>query len=285
LGRYSVWDIVKRNVIVPSYITKNGRGMMRRESLVILLAVFTTFAVSSVAAFSWTNPIHRALSFPLGAQSNIQIVEPAQDNSVVKKETSINGIAHLSTGNHLWVLVHRKGFPKDIWWPQDEVKPDPQTGQWAIRISVGMDSDIGNEFVVAAVPVDEEYHHLLRQARQSAMHNNDWAVVKMPRTTSAPVYRKIRRAGNKADVVNGQAISLPQPAYPTSAREAGASGSVVVQIIVDEQGAATSARAISGDRLLYEAAESAGRRARFKPTLVSGHPAKVIGTVTYYFQF
>jgi TonB family protein len=242
-------------------------------------------ALSSFAAFPQTNTIQGAASLRMGAQSNVQIVEPARDGSVVEGETSVKGTAHLSSGNHLWVLVRRvKGFPRDVWWPQEEVKPDPQTGQWVSRILIGMDSDIGKDFVIAIITVDEEHHLLLQQSRQAAIQKNDWAAVKMPRTTSPPVYRKITRAGNKADVINGQAISLPQPAYPKSARGGGASGPVVVQIIVDEQGVVTSARAVSGDRLLYEAAESAARQARFKPTLVSGHPAKVIGTMTYSFQ-
>jgi TonB family protein len=84
-------------------------------------------------------------------------------------------------------------------------------------------------------------------------------------------------------VLNGKAISKPMPAYPQEAREAGASGTVTVQITVDEDGTVASAVAISGHPLLREAAASAARQARFSPTLLSGQPVKVTGVVTYNF--
>jgi TonB family protein len=85
-------------------------------------------------------------------------------------------------------------------------------------------------------------------------------------------------------VLNGKAISKPQPAYPAVARAARASGTVVVSVEVDEKGNVTSAKAISGHPLLRAAAEAAARQARFSPTLLSGKPVKVTGTITYNFE-
>lgn len=84
-------------------------------------------------------------------------------------------------------------------------------------------------------------------------------------------------------VLNGKAISLPKPAYPAIARVARASGTVVVQVLVDEKGNVVSARAVSGHPLLRPASEGAARGAKFTPTKLSGKPVKVSGVITYNF--
>ncbi len=84
-------------------------------------------------------------------------------------------------------------------------------------------------------------------------------------------------------VLNDKAISLPKPPYPPIARAAKASGTVVVQVTVDENGNVISARAVSGHPLLQAAAIAAARGARFSPTRLSGQPVKVTGLITYNF--
>lgn len=85
-------------------------------------------------------------------------------------------------------------------------------------------------------------------------------------------------------VLNGKAISKPAPPYPPIAKAARQQGTVVVQITVDESGRVISAKAISGPPLLLAAAQQAAMSARFSPTLLSGQPVKVTGTITYNFQ-
>ncbi len=84
-------------------------------------------------------------------------------------------------------------------------------------------------------------------------------------------------------VLNGKAISKPQPVYPPIAKAARASGTVTVQIVVDETGKVISASAVGGHPLLQQAAVGAARQARFSPTLLSGQPVKVSGVITYNF--
>lgn len=91
------------------------------------------------------------------------------------------------------------------------------------------------------------------------------------------------RAPISGGVLNGKAISLPKPAYPPIARQAHASGTVVVQVTIDENGNVISARAVSGHPLLQAVAVSAARNARFSPTKLSGQPVKVTGVITYNF--
>jgi TonB family protein len=84
-------------------------------------------------------------------------------------------------------------------------------------------------------------------------------------------------------VLNGKAISKPAPSYPAIARAARASGTVNVQVMIDESGRVTSARAVSGHPLLQQSAVQAAYQARFSPTLLSGQPVKVTGVITYNF--
>lgn len=91
------------------------------------------------------------------------------------------------------------------------------------------------------------------------------------------------RAPISGGVLNGKAISLPKPAYPPIARQAHASGTVVVQVTIDENGNVISATAVSGHPLLRAVAVSAARGARFSPTKLSGQPVKVTGVITYNF--
>jgi protein TonB len=91
------------------------------------------------------------------------------------------------------------------------------------------------------------------------------------------------RAPISGGVLNGKAISLPKPAYPAIARTAHASGTVVVQVVIDENGSVISAHAVSGHPLLTAVAVAAARGARFSPTKLSGQPVKVTGVITYNF--
>lgn len=91
------------------------------------------------------------------------------------------------------------------------------------------------------------------------------------------------RAPISGGVLNGKAISLPRPPYPQIARAAHASGTVVVQVLIDENGNVVSARAVSGHPLLQAVAVQAARQARFSPTKLSGQPVKVTGVIQYNF--
>lgn len=91
------------------------------------------------------------------------------------------------------------------------------------------------------------------------------------------------RAPISGGVLNGKAINLPKPAYPPIARAAHAAGTVVVQVLIDENGNVVSAHAVSGHPLLQAAAVGAARQARFSPTKLSGQPVKVTGVIQYNF--
>jgi TonB family protein len=84
-------------------------------------------------------------------------------------------------------------------------------------------------------------------------------------------------------ILNGRALKLPKPKYPRAARESGASGVVVVRVLIDENGKVISAKAISGHLDLREVSEEAASRAEFTPTTLARRPVKVSGTIQYNF--
>jgi TonB family protein len=84
-------------------------------------------------------------------------------------------------------------------------------------------------------------------------------------------------------VINGSAIELPKPVYSAIAKAAHASGTVTVQVLIDENGKVISAHALNGPPLLLAESVQAALRARFSPTLLSNQPVKVSGMITYKF--
>lgn len=84
--------------------------------------------------------------------------------------------------------------------------------------------------------------------------------------------------------VKGELIEAPKPVYPDEAKRQKVEGLVTVEIVIGEDGTVVSASPRSGHELLQGAAKEAALKARFKPTLVNGKPAKVSGAMTYNFK-
>ncbi len=103
-----------------------------------------------------------------------------------------------------------------------------------------------------------------------------------PHEKSAGVSKSVSVSQN-GGVLNGRAVKLPKPNYPKAAREARASGLVVVQVLIDQKGKVIGAHVIRGDPLLHDAAVEAAKKALFTPTLLGGQPVKVTGVIQYNF--
>ena len=87
-----------------------------------------------------------------------------------------------------------------------------------------------------------------------------------------------KRTPLNGGMLNSKAIYLPRPEAPGDAN-----GIVLVQVLVDEQGSVIDAKAVSGPQNLHAISVSAARLARFMPTLFSGVPVQVSGTISYNF--
>jgi len=88
-----------------------------------------------------------------------------------------------------------------------------------------------------------------------------------------------KRAPVAGGMLNGKAIYLPVPEVPPGE----ATGVVLVQVLIDEQGSVVDAKAVSGPQHLQAAAVNAARLARFTPTMLLGEPVRVSGTLSYSF--
>lgn len=104
-----------------------------------------------------------------------------------------------------------------------------------------------------------------------------------PTKTSTPATEPATKKPLSGGVLNGKALTLPKPVYPPAAKSIGATGTVTVEVLIDENGKVISARALSGPPMLQMAATQAARLAKFSPTRLSGQPVQVIGTITYSF--
>jgi protein TonB len=101
-----------------------------------------------------------------------------------------------------------------------------------------------------------------------------------PAAAPTPVVPKILRVSR---VLNSQALSLPMPTYPPLARNIRLQGTVIVQVLIDEEGNVVSAKATSGHPMLVPEAQRAAMRARFSPTVIGDTKVKVQGVITYNF--
>jgi TonB family protein len=106
-----------------------------------------------------------------------------------------------------------------------------------------------------------------------------------PTTPAAPQEKnKDKDSKEKSkDKLFGKLIEAPQPVYPEEAKKQKIEGTVVVAIVIGDDGNVISAKAKSGPEPLYGAAETAASKARFKPSTVNGKRAKVVGAMTYNF--
>jgi Ca-activated chloride channel homolog len=84
-------------------------------------------------------------------------------------------------------------------------------------------------------------------------------------------------------IVNSKATNLVKPQYPAAAKAVGASGTVNVQVTIDESGNVVAAQAVSGHPLLRAAAEAAARASTFAPTIIGGAAIKTQGIISYNF--
>jgi TonB family protein len=87
-----------------------------------------------------------------------------------------------------------------------------------------------------------------------------------------------KKVNISAGIAVGLLIKKTPPMYPSIARNAHVSGTVVLQATISKSGAVENVRAISGPAMLRQSAQDAVRTWRFRPYLLDGEPVEV-GTV------
>lgn len=102
-------------------------------------------------------------------------------------------------------------------------------------------------------------------------------------------------------ILNGKAVKLVKPEYPDDVKASKIEGTVLVDVIIDENGNVASATAVTepvkmprpggtveeiqpANPILREAAEKAALESKFSPVLLQGQPIKVRGRIIYVFK-
>lgn len=201
----------------------------------------------------------------------------------------------------------------------EEAKKDRAEGPVSVTVTIDEEGNVieakaANEYKVAGTanesgePEMKPIHPALREAAETAAKAAKFSPTKLSgqpvKVTGTIVYNFVAGGPHIPDenstltvsnpnreipkqisggILNGKARSLPKPEYPETAKAAGVSGAVSVQVLIDEGGNIISASAISGHQLLRAAAVDAALQAQFVPTRLSGHPVKVSGILTYNF--
>src|ERR1043166_5702442 len=104
-----------------------------------------------------------------------------------------------------------------------------------------------------------------------------------PRDTKPVPAEEKPKAPVSIGVANGKATSLPKPPYPAAALAMNIQGTVDVQVMIDESGKVTSAKAVTGSAFFRASAERAAWSAKFTPTYLDAKPVKVTGVIVYNF--
>ena len=91
------------------------------------------------------------------------------------------------------------------------------------------------------------------------------------------------KSSGSVNILNGRALKLATPTYPAEAKKARVAGTVLVRVMIDEEGKVIAASAYSGNPLLFAACVEAARNSLFSATLIAGQPVKVAGVIQYNF--
>jgi peptidyl-prolyl cis-trans isomerase A (cyclophilin A) len=86
-----------------------------------------------------------------------------------------------------------------------------------------------------------------------------------------------------AGVAAGNLIAKTDPLYPIDAKQAGVSGTVVLQAIIGKDGLVQDLKVVSGPEMLQQAALDAVKTWRYRPYLLNDEPVAVRTTVNIIF--
>jgi TonB family protein len=85
-------------------------------------------------------------------------------------------------------------------------------------------------------------------------------------------------------VINGMALKLVKPEYPSAALGRRLSGAVRVEVVIDASGRVILAGVLDGLPEFRKSAREAACESRFSPTVLSGVAVEVKGIITYAFM-
>jgi hypothetical protein len=126
---------------------------------------------------------------------SVSIIDPPRNGAEVGKEMVVKGIAYFPSGLHLWVLVRRSSF-KGVWWPQGDGEINPETHEWKVPVTFGESKDIGWDFNMGVIVVNEKDNIVLQNYMDNAMQSGEWRPIKAPPSLCPPKIITVRKVNH-----------------------------------------------------------------------------------------
>jgi hypothetical protein len=125
----------------------------------------------------------------------ITITDPIRDGASINKIcTTVKGTALIPTSDYIWILVHRKDLTGQ-WWPQGG--SIVRENRFRIVVCLGQQQDIGMEFEIAVVSVNQAEHLVLQNYINTARQTGNWYPMSLPNVTSPAVFRTVIKAAHQ----------------------------------------------------------------------------------------
>jgi len=125
-------------------------------------------------------------------------------------------------------------------------------------------------------------------SQRKNIQNNPARITPRNAPPSAPITNSDSKyngfvVGDKYTFLNFEIAFKVQPTYTIRAKEAGASGLVQVEVLIDSNGNVLRAHARTGNTRLHPEAEKAALATKFNKPTFGGKPARAMGFVVYRF--
>ena len=158
--------------------------MSRRPRAIALVSLVGLIVLSEISSEAATGGSAASCVF--------QVTGPYPEQEVAAA-VSVEGIALLEPGHHLWVFARRADFGP-LWWPQGEGVPDPSSGSWKVLATIGVPQDVGRDFDLAVAVFAGEEHARLRDWLAKGAASGNFPPLEMPATVCSPELRTLRKA-------------------------------------------------------------------------------------------
>lgn len=113
------------------------------------------------------------------AQNGPTITAPRAGEEV-GSEVQVRGITgSLPAGAYLWLLARRSSF-YPMWWPQQEIRVQPNREDWSSGAHLGEPRDVGWDFDIGLIVVDSVGHDKLMNYWKKAATSGDWRPIEIP---------------------------------------------------------------------------------------------------------
>ena len=117
---------------------------------------------------------------PSTSNCMVEIVAPHPGDHV-SETGQVSGTATIPSEDYLWVLAHKAGL--NGWWPQGGGSRDISEGKWQATVFYGQPRDVGSNFEIVAVVVDDNNNTKLQQWVKDAP-NSGYPPTEFPNTVT-----------------------------------------------------------------------------------------------------